>query len=518
MKIRIHFTAFLSLGLGLLLVPGCSKQAPLATITVQPAALGAQIPRDFVGFSLEVSTGGQGLHAFRQSQAGSSSGKPAEEIQYALGRPGAPNTGFFQFMRNLGPGILRLGGNSQDNTCWDPKRAPHPEWCQAALTPSDMQLFAEAARSTGWRLILGLNLKQNSPTWALGEITEGIAPDIKPEQLLGLEIGNEPDLFRRGARPATYSPADHVKEFLGYVQAFRKNGLASAYAIAGPATCCQWRNPSDLGTFMDGVGPQNLGLVTVHNYPETTCNGTVVTAAQLLAPALMTHFDNTARALVAAAGKRHLPIALAETNSASCGGMPGVSNAFAAAIWGLDYMFSAARDGFRAINFHMSYRPGGGSSYNAIDTSGRENESHAWAYRNVAEPLYYAMYLFARHAAGDHLLPASISTAANIHAFAVSSCAGCTVQVFVINEDLKGGGRVEVRAPGRRGGASLLLLQAPGLSSTASAVHLGGVQFDSDGHLPAPKTVSLSSGSHGDYTFDLPDASAAVLTIRESQP
>ncbi len=117
-------------------------------------------------------------------------------------------------------------------------------------------------------------------------------------------------------------------------------------------------------------------------------------------------------------------------------GNAGVSNAFAATAWGLDYMFSVAQDGFRYINFHMSYRPGG-SSYNAVDTFGRQNAVHAWHYRNVAEPLYYAMYLFARNASGERLLPTAITTHANIRAFAVSSCAGCAVKVFVINKDLK---------------------------------------------------------------------------------
>jgi hypothetical protein len=31
------------------------------------------------------------------------------------------------------------------------------------------------------------------------------------------------------------------------------------------------------------------------------------------------------------------PFMMFETNSASCGGFPGISDAFAAALWGLDY-------------------------------------------------------------------------------------------------------------------------------------------------------------------------------------
>ena len=489
-------------------------QAPVVTISVETEPLGQHIPKDFVGLSLEVSTGGQGLAAFKKAEgsAGPSQAQPME-TQYALGHPGAPNAAFFQFMRNLGTGVLRLGGNSQDNTCWDKQEAPHPEWCQGTLEDGDFQLFSQAAESSGWHLILGLNLKQNAPHWALDEVVQGIARDIKSRQISELEIGNEPDLFSRGpARPSSYSPADQVGEFLGHVHAFAQNPIAKQYALAGPATCCGWRDSDDLSTFMDGVKPSGLALVTVHEYPATTCGGRTVTVDELLSPALMDRFHGQAQPLIAAAHQRDLPIALAETNSASCGGMPGVSNAFASALWGLDWMFSNAKDGFSAINLHMSYRPGG-SSYNPIETVGAEDGSHRWRYQNAAEPLYYAMYMFARNAAGDYLLPTSIETRANIRAYAVSLCAGCDVKVFVINKDLKAAGAVRVHVAGRVKPASLLYLEAPGLSSLASEVKYGGLQFDAEGHLPAPKSTEIRPDADGNYVFTLPTASVAMLTL-----
>ncbi len=189
MKSRIPAVAWLGFAFGLVLTPARRVRAQVATISVQTTALGKKIPRDFVGLSLEVSESGQGLQALQKSQLGGASPPSNEQAQYALGRPNAPNEGFFQFMRNLGPGVLRLGGNSQDNTCWDPKQAPHPTWCQAVLRAGDLKLFSEAAESSGWRLILGVNLKQNSGAWALREITEGIAPNVTPQQLLVSSLG-----------------------------------------------------------------------------------------------------------------------------------------------------------------------------------------------------------------------------------------------------------------------------------------------------------------------------------------
>ncbi len=499
-----------------LILASCAAPVqPVATVSVNTKQLGAEIPKDFLGFSNEVSTAGMGLPTPTAQARGSiqlPSGVPAgTQLAYVLGDPGAPNTGFFTFMKDLGPGILRLGGNSQDNTCWNPKAAPHPKWCQGPITRGLLKLYSTAVGAAGWRMILGLNLRQNSPRWALSEVTQGVAKEIAADQVLGFEIGNEPDLFgRTPARPKTYSPKDYVKDALGYIHAFRANPIARKYDFVAPAVCCGWRNPDDLDTILKGIGP-DLKLVSVHNYTTTTCGQRNVTVAELLSPAHVKSFDELSRKLVAVAHQNNLPIALAETNSASCGGMAGVSNAFASAVWGLDYMFNVAGDGYTNINFHFSYRTGG-SAYNPV-------QSFSWKtgkevhYRNVAQPLYYAMYMFARRASGEHLLPASIETKANITAFATTACPSCEVHVFVINKDEKASGPVTVHLAGHVGAASLLMLQAPSLESMADATRYGGQQFDSDGHIGSPVTTSVSPGTNGDYSFTLPNASAAVLSV-----
>jgi hypothetical protein len=204
---------------------------------------------------------------------------------------------------------------------------------------------------------------------------------------------------------------------------------------------------------------------------------------------------------------------MAETNSASCGGMPGVSNAFASALWGLDYALNLAADGFVHVDFHTSYRPGGGSSYNPIDTYARRDSSGHWSYRNVAEPLYYALYLFSRDAAGRRMLPAHVASGANVRAYAVAQCAGCAVNVFVLNEDTTAAGTVRVTLGRRMGAATLLLLRAPTLASGAADVRYGGQQFDSAGDLGEPETTAVTPAANGTYEFALPNAAIALLTI-----
>lgn len=489
--------------------PNESATSPIATITVNTKTLGTEIPRDFVGFSLEVSTGGQGIPAF----GGKAPTAKTEQGLYGLGYPSAPNRGYFQFMKNLGPSILRLGGNSQDNSCWDKAQAPHPEACDAEIKPEDLRLWQDASQASGWRLIVGLNLKQNSPSWALREVTEGIAKEIRASNVFALELGNEPDLFTRTRyRPQTYSQADEVKDFLGYFDAFQANPIAKEYAAVGPATCCGWRNPRDLAVFINGVGPKNLKWVTVHNYSATVCEGKTTSIERILSREMMDGLNAEVKPLALVAREHHLPIAMAETNSASCGGMPGVSNAFASALWGLDYTFSLVEDGFVNVDFHSSYRAGG-SSYNPIDTYGKRNETGEWSYRNIAEPLYYGLYLFAQKAAGERMLPVEVKTDGNIRAYAVSKCAKCAVNVFVLNKDIHTSGPVRIRLDVAARPASLLLLDAPSLESRTSEVHYGGQQFDSEGEIGIPSTKIVKADATGDYVFDLPNAAIAVLTV-----
>jgi len=47
------------------------------------------------------------------------------------------------------------------------------------------------------------------------------------------------------------------------------------------------------------------------------------------------------------------PFMMFETNSAACGGFPGISDAFAAALWGLDYGLMMAHSNFSGALFHV---------------------------------------------------------------------------------------------------------------------------------------------------------------------
>jgi hypothetical protein len=47
------------------------------------------------------------------------------------------------------------------------------------------------------------------------------------------------------------------------------------------------------------------------------------------------------------------PFMMFETNTASCGGFPGVSNSFGAALWALDYGLTMAASNFSRALLHV---------------------------------------------------------------------------------------------------------------------------------------------------------------------
>jgi hypothetical protein len=61
--------------------------------------------------------------------------------------------------------------------------------------------------------------------------------------------------------------------------------------------------------------------------------------------------------VVADAGAAHVPAIISEANSASCGGVAGVSDSPAAAVWAVRFVLAALKTGFQEVRFHFSGAP-----------------------------------------------------------------------------------------------------------------------------------------------------------------
>ncbi|KAK1225001.1 hypothetical protein PQX77_012070 [Marasmius sp. AFHP31] len=216
------------------------------------------------------------------------------------------------------------------------------------------------------------------------------------DRLLGLQVGNEPDLYAaHNHRPPTYSPYDYFNEFGLVAEAIRTNpriGPLTNNKLIGPSVATGAWTPEmvwDTG-FIDSYGVKSggmLGSLAVEHYPDDNCfalYGTPVGQPKDV-QAIFSDFLNhtSAQSLVrpylnssSIAASAGLPLYMFETNTASCGGFPGISDSFGATLWLLDYGLQMAWGNFSGGLIHV----GGRNVYYNPFTPPPTNESpvHQW--------------------------------------------------------------------------------------------------------------------------------------------
>lgn len=77
-----------------------------------------------------------------------------------------------------------------------------------------------------------------------------------------------------------------------------------------------------------------------------------MSAAELLSDRAASHQAERLAPLAAAAAAAGVEFVIGEGNSVACGGMAGVSDTFAAALWVLDFLPHLSKRGVRLFNFH----------------------------------------------------------------------------------------------------------------------------------------------------------------------
>jgi hypothetical protein len=203
-----------------------------------------------------------------------------------------------------------------------------------------------------------------------------------------------------------------------------------------------------------------------------------------------------------------LNVQLGEVNSTIPDpGQTGVSDVQASALWALDFSLDMARIGIRRINFHLH----DGSVYNPLLIS----SPSPGVFVNQIQPEYYGLYAF-KAAKAKQFLPVTLTTSANIRAYALSQCATCAITVYIINKDMSATGTVQISLSTPGTSATYIELAAPSLSAYAQDVRYGGVQFDNaTGLLSGPfQALSVQADNTGVYSVTLSNAAAGILTIQ----
>jgi hypothetical protein len=347
----------LALGLGMSLLalawaPDRSQAgAPDARASANPASVGGEGPPS----EITLKPAGPGL-AVTMPPVGLSVEYPV--MARDLGTGSCPPGALAAELLRLGSPPLELAGVSQDMTAPNGAVPPPPSsWETANLYSlptefwSQLQCLLSAAKDP---LTVGLNVRTGNLAWATQMVAKAQSAATAG---LSFSLGNEPDLYGL----PNYSSLD--KPFAGeeavaanlYVQlaSYLRQAIGSA-PLLGPELSrpAHWRH--QLPRVLAQLDEQTVG---VHLYPLTDCRSPrEVTTGGLLssrvadAPARLAWVVSEARA----AG---LPAIISEANSASCGGLAGVSDRPAAAVWAVRFVLSALKTGFREVRFHASGDP-----------------------------------------------------------------------------------------------------------------------------------------------------------------
>jgi hypothetical protein len=247
----------------------------------------------------------------------------------------------------------------------------------------------------------------NTTPFALGIAEEG--QQILGNYLLGLQAGNEPDLYAaHGHRPSTYTQFDYFGEIGTLVQQIASDPLIPQKnnLLIVPSVQVTWTPESVFDTGIVAAYTSSIYGLAVERYPDDNCAALYPALGETLqnpqdifinylqhnaSTSLVTYYVNSSQ--FAAANDK--PFIMFETNSASCSGFPGISDSFGAALWALDWALTMAYSNFTAALFHV----GGQNAYYNPFTPPPTNQSHfrQWS----IGPVYYSALVMAE-AMGPH--------------------------------------------------------------------------------------------------------------------
>jgi hypothetical protein len=334
--------------------PPARKPPPPARITGPPSP---PLPPSFVGLSVETS-----LVTSWFSPAGCHS--PVQQALAMLGRP-----------------EIRVGGNSQDRL-WPAAPLP-PGESQVADAPYLHALHCLAA--IGSPLLVGLNLLGDDPA-ATGTVLGEVA-SVVPPSLLMIALGNEPDQYG-GRLPLPGG-------FTGYLQEYDELRAALRVGFGGPLPQIAGPDPSTsrwITQTADFIATERPNVADVHVYGLNGCHRTLGTPdypsiRHLLAAGSSTKLIAALDPVLVAARAADIRAQISEANSVACGGVAGISDAPASALWGLDLFATAAQAGFSHIEIHNS---GGVYDPLVLDADGALTFRPLWSAIYLADQLWPA--------------------------------------------------------------------------------------------------------------------------------
>lgn len=288
----------------------------------------------------------------------------------------AKNVGLVQQFRHLSPrGVLRVGGNTSEFGWWKSKPSDTPpervmRWHKSgepgpttvfAVTPETVRELRSFLDATGWTCIYGLNLGFAILEKDVEEakfVFETLGPKLQYFQL-----GNEVDLFKGHLRdPETWNVNTYLEDWLPIARAVQKAVPGATFGMPDVASDVDWLTAiaDKWPTLSDAP---HVTTLSHHYYWSGPPQSPKVTAEALLeGDPKVAHQGEVARA---AAQKMHVRYRMTEGNTVYQGGKPGVSDAYASALWSADYLLHLMQMGYCGVNLH-----GGSGHAQAVSVGG----------------------------------------------------------------------------------------------------------------------------------------------------
>jgi hypothetical protein len=417
-------------------LPFLSTKAPAATaitISVDTVQTLGTIPPGYIGLGYEISS---------------------------VSMPGllaATNGPYVQLTKNLGrSGVIRIGGNTSDFATYSANGTAVSSPKGSVITEANLVELRSFLDAIGWRLIWGLNAGSGGIENAVDEARAVVR--IFGDRLIAFQVGNEPDLFGRGAghRPASYGYDAWLNDYRHFKSAVRRAVPGSLFAGPDLAGSADW-----MTRFARDEGG-DVALLSAHHYVTGQANpaatGDFLLAEEKKFVGSLATFREAARSV-------NKPWRMTETNSFYGGGKEGVSDTFAAALWVLDYLFVLMNYGCAGINIETGVNHLGKISF--YSPIGDDGSGHYSGVKN-----------------------------------------GRGLALAVINKDASQDADAAIRVPGFARGR-LMRLTAPALNAK-TGVKLGGVSVAADGSWRGAKVEPVRVAGGG-ASVHVPAGSAALV-------
>ncbi len=469
--------------------PAARRPATRATVTLAGSGATVAIPRSFLGFSTEYWT------------------LPVDENHIAL----YERVISLLHVRGDARFVLRIGGVSSDHSFWQLAMHRVPAWA-FAVTPRWIMKTARIVRQSRLRVIIDLNLVTATPALDAALAREAIG-ELPRGSIAAFEIGNEPDVYNRhvwgfrlegdrvaiGLLPRSLTARTYATSFRAAARSLAT--VAPRIPLQGPALADPRLNRSWIARLLV-TRHSHLDAISVHQYPYTECArpgaAAYPTIGKLLSTRASSAMAAAVRPAVRLAGRHAIPVRVSEFNSVTCGGVAGVSNSFATALWAPSALFALIRAGVSSADLHVR-------AYSVNSPFGFDRRGI------VPRPLLYGLILFTRMLApGARVAVVHVHApaGADLHAWAVRQPRR-RVSVLLIDRAQRPV-QVDVRLPSQRS-ATVQRLLAPSARSTSGET-FDGQSMGADGRWKGRRRVQTVALRRGHFTITVPGVSAAVVT------